>query len=173
VSVLDRRVATPFNAPMNCVRIRPMRESDLKTVAAIEARSYRFPWSLRLLRSCLRAGYYCCVMENDRGICGYGLLTHAAGEAHVLNVCVAPEFQGKGLGRKLMTHLIHFCRYCGDEKVFLEVRESNQVAQNLYARLGFQTIGRRKGYYRDGDHTENAVVMSLGLKPSQRPDEPA
>ncbi len=140
-----------------------MRENDLDTVAAIEARSYQFPWSKKLLGSCLRAGYYCCVMEDNEGsLYGYGLLTHAAGEAHVLNVCVAPEHQGRGLGKKLMQHLIHFCRYCGDETVFLEVRESNQVAQNLYARLGFQTIGLRKGYYRDGNQVENAVVMSLG-----------
>lgn len=160
---LDSGCIWPFNAGMKFVHIRPMQVADIKAVAAIEARSYRFPWSESLLRSCLKAGYYGCVLEGPAGICGYALLTHAAGEAHVLNVCVAPEYQGRGLGKQLMRHLIHFCRYHGDSKIFLEVRESNQVAQNLYTCLGFVTIGQRKDYYRDGEHRENAVVMALEL----------
>jgi ribosomal-protein-alanine N-acetyltransferase len=143
--------------------IRPMRAADLEAVAAIERRSYRFPWSRQLLGSCLRAGYYCCVLEGADGVSGYALLTHAAGEAHLLNLCVAPEMQGKGLGRKLMQHLFNFCRYWGDEKLILEVRKSNQVAQNLYRQLGFRVIGERKNYYRDGDHLEDAIVMQREL----------
>ncbi len=149
---------------MNEYSIRPMQLKDITEVAAIEARSYRFPWPVKVLRGCLRAGYYCCVLENSREqLCGYAFLTHAAGEAHVLNVCVEPGHQGRGLGKMLMRHLIHFCRYCGDEKVFLEVRKSNLVAQKMYSGLGFSVIGRRKNYYRDGSHREDAVVMAKDL----------
>ncbi len=149
---------------MDAVQIRPMCEADLEAVALIESRSYRFPWSKRLLGSCLHAGYYCCVMEAAGQLCGYAILTHAAGEAHVLNVCVAPEFQGKGLGRRLLKHLIGFCRYWNDEVLILEVRKSNQVAKNLYASLGFETIGTRRDYYRDGTHREDAIVMRMRLR---------
>ena len=89
---------TVLTAPL----LRPMREADLDAVHAIEIRAYPFPWTLGIFRDCLRADYPAWVLHEDGRVLGYFLMSIAAGEAHVLNVCVAPEAQGRGLGRKLV-----------------------------------------------------------------------
>ncbi len=96
---------------------------------------------------------------------GYGILSVAAGEAHVLNVCVAPEHQGRGLGRRLLGRLLDLARWHRVERVFLEVRPSNPVAIGLYERAGFNEIGRRPNYYPAKGGREDAIVMAMELLP--------
>ena len=76
--------------------MRRMLESDVGDVVVTERLAYAFPWSEGIFRDCLRAGYICRVAELDHLFVGYGILSVGAGEAHVLNVCVAPEHQGHG-----------------------------------------------------------------------------
>ena len=146
--------------------MRPLRLEDEAAVAAVEARAYEFPWSEGIFRDCLRAGYNCWVLVREQAVIGYGVLSVAAGEAHVLNVCVAPEAQGEGHGRRLMRRLMDLARWHGAERIFLEVRPSNPRAMQLYHTLGFNEIGRRPNYYPARNGREDAIVMALELLPA-------
>lgn len=140
-----------------------MREDDLVAVHAVEERAYEFPWTLGIFRDCLRADYPAWVLDDGGVIVGYVLMSIAAGEAHILNVCVAPEHQGRGLGRKLVRSIMHVARGRGAERVFLEVRPSNVGAIALYHDEGFNEIGRRPRYYPAKDGREDAIVMAMEL----------
>ena len=146
-------------------RLRPMREDDLDAVLAIERRAYAFPWTLGIFRDCLRAGYPAWVLEQDAAVIGYGVLSVAADEAHVLNVCAAPEVQGRGHGRRLLRALVQQARGRGAHRLFLEVRPSNPHAMALYHDEGFNEIGRRPRYYPAHDGREDAIVMARELLP--------
>ncbi|MEW5836166.1 MAG: ribosomal protein S18-alanine N-acetyltransferase [Pseudomonadota bacterium] len=143
--------------------IRALRPQDLDAVAALEAESYEFPWSRGIFSDCLRAGHPCWVLWVDGQVAGYGILSIAAGEAHVLNLCIGRQWQGLGLGRRLLMRLLDVIRWSGAERVFLEVRPSNPVAQNLYRSVGFTEIGRRPRYYPAREGREDAIVMELVL----------
>lgn len=140
--------------------VRAMREGDLQAVLDIERRAYGFPWSENIFRECLRASYYCCVLEGHDVIIGYSVMTTGAGEAHVLNLCVAPERRRQGLARALLSHLLEAAHAAGAQLMLLEVRPSNTPAIELYKQFGFSRIGHRKNYYPDRNGREDAVVMS-------------
>ena len=144
-------------------RLRPLHERDLAALMQIESRAYPFPWTDGIFRDCLRAGYECWVLEDAGQLLGYGVLSVAAGEAHLLNVCVNPDWQGRGLGRLLVRRLLDLARWHHARQVYLEVRPSNPGAIALYASEGFGEIGRRSNYYPATVGREDALVMGLQL----------
>ncbi|KAB7765525.1 ribosomal-protein-alanine N-acetyltransferase [Xanthomonas maliensis] len=145
------------------VTLRTMREVDLDTVMDIERRAYPFPWTRNIFRDCLQAGYPGWVMEQGGQIIGYGILSIALDEAHVLNVCIAPEAQSRGHGRTLLRALIKGAQDRGARRAFLEVRPSNPAAIALYHSEGFNEIGRRPRYYPAEHGREDALVMAIEL----------
>jgi ribosomal-protein-alanine N-acetyltransferase len=145
--------------------LRPMREADVDIVMEIERRAYPFPWTHGIFRDCLRADYPAWVLHDGGCIIGYGVLSVAAGEAHVLNVCVDPRRQGHGHGRRLLRSLVRIARGHGAQRVFLEVRPSNPQAIALYFDEGFNEIGRRPRYYPAHAGREDAIVMAMELFP--------
>lgn len=157
--------ALPAGLPQLQTTRRPMREDDLVAVHALEVRAYEYPWTMGIFRDCLRADYPAWVLQADERIVGYFLLSLAAGEAHVLNVCIAPELQGQGHGRALLHALLQVARMRRAERVFLEVRPSNTGAIQLYDSEGFNEIGRRPRYYPARNGREDALVMALELLP--------
>uniref|UniRef100_UPI0034E37D8E ribosomal protein S18-alanine N-acetyltransferase n=1 Tax=Escherichia coli TaxID=562 RepID=UPI0034E37D8E len=112
---------------------------------------------------CLRAGYPGLAMERDGQLIGYGVLSIAADEAHVLNICIDPLAQSRGLGRQLLRALVQLAADRGAQRVFLEVRPSNTPALALYHSEGFNEIGRRPRYYPAAQGREDAVVMAIEL----------
>jgi ribosomal-protein-alanine N-acetyltransferase len=144
-------------------QVRAMRMEDMDAVSALENISYDFPWSLGIFSDCLKAGHPCWVLCINATVCGYGILSMGAGEAHVLNICVDPTYRGQGLGRFLLGRLLDISRWNGAERVFLEVRPSNPLAKTLYESVGFVEIGRRPRYYPARDGREDAIVMTLEL----------
>ena len=146
-------------------RFEPMRMEDVDQVALIERASYAFPWTAGIIRDCLRAGYDCWLLVVDQETVGYGIVSVAADEAHVLNVCVSPPHQGYGYGRQLMLGLVELARRRNAERLYLEVRPSNEPAIALYRTLGFCEVGRRRRYYPAGEDREDAIVMTLELQP--------
>ena len=156
-----REPARPMAPPS--LRQRRMRDGDIAAVIAIENESYPFPWSEPIFRDCLRVGYTCRVLEDRDGLCGYGILSMGAGEAHVLNICVDPSLRGCGAGRRLLYWLLHRARAAGNEAVFLEVRPSNPHAVRLYESAGFEQVGLRRGYYQAEHGREDALVYRLTL----------
>ena len=145
-------------------RLVPMREAHLPWVVDIERSAYTFPWTEGLFRDCLRVGYSAWVVTDTvNDVLGYGLMSMAVGEAHILNVCVSPDQRRRGLARYLMAHLTELARHAGVADMFLEVRAGNVAAQQLYAGLGFETVGRRKAYYPAPNGREDAWVMKRSL----------
>ena len=149
--------------PLPELVIRPMHESDVEAVAAVERASYQFPWSEGIFRDCVRVGYVCLVVEVGPVLVGHAILGLGAGEAHVLNVCVRPEFRCRGVGRRLLAHVLERARAAGMAEAFLEVRPSNTAAIRLYQSMGFEHVGIRRGYYQAAVGREDAAVLRLRL----------
>lgn len=147
-------------------KFQEMTLSDLDVVLQNETRAYAYPWSRGIFADCLTAGHDCRVMRSsafEQSLVGHGVLSCGAGEAHLLNVCVRRDVQGRGLGRLMVVHMVQRAQILGAQKLFLEVRPSNQVALNLYASLGFSEIGVRKDYYPGVIGREDAQVLGLTL----------
>src|SRR5688572_27951592 len=143
---------------------RPMRDAALNAIMAIEERAYVFHRTQGVFRDCLLANHPAWVLvDADVTILGYAVLSFAAYEAHVLNLCTTPEAQGRGYGRRLLRALLQLARGRGAQRVFLEVRPSNAPAIALYHDEGFNEIGRRPRYYPARDGREDALVMALEL----------
>jgi ribosomal-protein-alanine N-acetyltransferase len=145
------------------VRFRAMTPADVPHVAAVERAVYPFPWSEGIFRDCLRVGYLCRVAENDGEIVSYGIVAMGAGEAHILNICVAGHVRGRGIGRRMMQLLLERSLQAGMQDVFLEVRPSNPRAIALYQSLGFHEVGRRRAYYQAEVGREDALVLKLSM----------
>ncbi len=141
-----------------------MRETDLNGVMHIELAAYEFPWSEGIFRDCIKAGYALWVLDDGGRIVGYGVLSIAADEAHILNIATLPERRGEGLGRRLLNRLIDLGRWHHVERIFLEVRPSNLIAIGLYQRSGFREIGTRPNYYPAKSGREDAVVMEREMR---------
>jgi [ribosomal protein S18]-alanine N-acetyltransferase len=144
-------------------RLRPMAQADLPRVAALERESYVFPWNDQIFADCLRVGYHCVVVDTPAGVAGYGILSMGAGEAHILNLCIAEAWRRHGVGRGLLLALLRHARDRGVRDAFLEVRRTNRAAIALYHSLGFECVGTRRGYYQAQDGREDALVYRLEL----------
>ncbi|MCG5513684.1 ribosomal protein S18-alanine N-acetyltransferase [Ectothiorhodospira shaposhnikovii] len=147
------------------LQLRPMRAGDLQAIMEIEPRAYTYYWSEGIFRDCLRVGYSCWVLtsRSTGELIGYGVMSLAVGECHVLNLTVRPERQGQGFGRYLLGTLLDIARDRHAETVFLEVRPSNAPAVGLYRSLGFNEVGIRKRYYPADRGREDALVLALQL----------
>jgi ribosomal-protein-alanine N-acetyltransferase len=151
--------------------LRHMHEHDLPAVLVVENAAYPYPWSEGIFRDCLRVGYHCLVAEPVPGgspdpsvpLVGHAVMSAAVGECHLLNICVHPDWQGRGLGRRLLLRLISIGRANNADTAFLEVRASNRRAISLYESEGFCEVGLRRGYYPAGDRREDAIVMARPL----------
>jgi ribosomal-protein-alanine N-acetyltransferase len=144
--------------------IRVMRPGDVLDVVTIEREAYQFPWSEGIFRDCLRVGYLCRVVVAGEQVVGYGVMSVGAGEAHVLNLCIATGYRCRGLARQLLLSLLECAAAAGAQEAFLEVRPSNTTAIRLYLALGFEQVGMRRGYYQAVNGREDAAVLKLALK---------
>lgn len=138
---------------------RTMRHEDLAHVSDIERRSYDFPWSHGVFRDCLLAGYQCIVLERDGEVAGYGILSVAAGEAHILNICVDPTCRSLGYGELILNEILLRARSASVRQIFLEVRPSNEHALALYRKKDFHKVALRPAYYQAHDGREDADVL--------------
>lgn len=143
--------------------IRPMRHQDVDAVLAIEHRIYAFPWTRGNFRDSLNSGYSCWTCDFCDHPIGYAILMLAAGEAHLLNLGIAHDWQGQGLGRKFLRYLLEVARQDSADMMFLEVRPSNKKAIALYLSEGFDEIGLRRNYYPAANGREDAILMGMAL----------
>jgi len=144
-------------------RLRPMQETDVNGVLEVERAAYEFPWTRAIFRDCLRVGYTCLVYEGPRGLLGHGIMSLAAGECHLLNICIHPDYQRRGLGRTLIEYLLKLAKIRGAQVALLEVRVSNRAAYNLYMQMGFDEIGMRPAYYPARAGREDAMMLARDL----------
>ena len=141
-----------------------MVEADLNEVAQTERRAYIYPWARSVFADCLKESSQCWVACLADAIVGHGVLSIGAGEAHLLNVCIDRDSQGKGYGRDFVKHMLSRARAAGADALFLEVRPSNHVADRLYDSMGFVQVGLRKDYYPSAFGREDARVLVMDLE---------
>jgi len=149
--------------------IRRMTEADVDGVAAVEAATFPTPWSRDAFDSEMRnvAARYL-VAEKEGKVIGYAGAWIILDESHITNIAVLKEERGQGIGRRLTEGLIQYLSNLGAAYATLEVRKSNEVAQNLYKSLGFIKLGVRKRYYEDNG--EDALIMVCDHMPEADPD---
>ena len=144
---------------------QPMTVADLDAVMAIEGQAYEFPWTRGNFIDSLAAGYRAEVLRSaDGGLCAYCVAMSGVEEMHLLNLTVAPDWQHRGLACGLLDALVADSRAAGAASLWLEVRESNQRARDVYRRYGFAQAGWRRAYYpAAAGRREDACVMRLPL----------
>lgn len=140
--------------------MRDMIASDLKGVLSIEQAAHISPWSRSAFDESLNAEHICRLCYSGKDIVGFHICSHVLDEIHILNIVVAPDFQGQGCSHVLLHDITDLARENACERVFLEVRESNKKAQFLYKKWGFSQISIRKNYYKVGQNIrENALIF--------------
>jgi [ribosomal protein S18]-alanine N-acetyltransferase len=147
------------------MKLEPMRVSDLNAVISIEYAVYPFPWTRGNFTDSIESGYEAWVLHDGAGaVVGYFLMMLAIDEAHLLNITVRSDLQGRGIGHFLLEKAMDIARQNEMQSMLLEVRPSNQRALSVYQKAGFSTIGSRKNYYpAPGNAREDALVMKLEL----------
>ena len=150
--------------------IRRLDLDDVDQVYRIERLAYPFPWTRGLFVDCMNAGYAFFGLQIGQELAGYTIFNWAAGEAHLLNLCIHPEWQHRGYGSLLLEYTINHAARNGNEAIYLEVRTSNTHAARLYRNRGFRVIGSRRSYYQSGDGREDAIVMRLAFPSAKAAD---
>lgn len=152
------------------VQIQPMSVQDIPIIEVLEVACFPEPWPGEMYRHELmhnRLSAYWVVRPASNSaqgappILAYGGYWTMGPEVHIVTVATHPDYRRQGLGRLLMEWMIERARLAGATEVTLEVRAGNVAAQALYAQMGFEVVGRRKGYYRNNG--EDAILMTLFL----------
>jgi ribosomal-protein-alanine N-acetyltransferase len=143
---------------------RKMVKADVPQLLIIEQSVQGAPWTEDTFKTCFEMAYEGWVLEQDGQIAGYIILALQLDECHILNLCVARDFQRQGLGRKLLEFGISTARNHSIGIAYLEVRRSNSRAIALYRKMHFHQIGERKDYYRTVSGTEDALIFATSLK---------
>ncbi|HKE92377.1 MAG TPA: ribosomal protein S18-alanine N-acetyltransferase [Gemmatimonadales bacterium] len=142
-------------------RIRPAQEADLAALVAIERIAFTDPWSRSDFADCLRLGWPIFVAENGGSALGYIVGRAVVDQGEVLNLGVLLAARRRGVGTALVRRLLDDFARRGVVSAFLEVRESNLPAQQLYESFGFTAVGRRARYYQRP--MEDAVVLRAAI----------
>ncbi|USE35154.1 ribosomal protein S18-alanine N-acetyltransferase [Endozoicomonas sp. SCSIO W0465] len=143
---------------------RPMQETDLEQINAVEQLSAEHPWRTAHFSDSLTSGYTCELAVLGNQVVGHCVMMMAAGEASILILTVDKPFQRRGIGRQLLQHMVKKAAQSDCKTILLEVRRSNIKAFNLYLDEGFSEIGIRKNYYPTSKGWEDAIVMAMELE---------
>ena len=142
----------------------PVADRDREAILALEAASQHRPlgWESLAAECDDDSGRATTLVarDEDGGVIGHASARRLVDDVHVVRLVVDDAQRRRGIGASLLAGLIDWARGCGAERITLEVRASNDAAIALYARAGFVTLGRRSGYYPDG---EDALVCTLEL----------
>lgn len=151
--------------------LRDMQGQDLSEVLKIERTAQASPWSRLMFEEALSRQQYCRVLIESAEILGFHVVSGVVDELHILNVVVAKQAQGSGLGHWLLQDILQIAKDGSYTKLFLEVRASNLAAQGLYQKWQFQQIALRKNYYApskaSNGEREDALLMMRAV------DDPA
>lgn len=149
----------PDRSPIYDIELTKMRRRHLRKVLSIESRVYPRPWSMSLFLSELaqRSTRTYLVARYQGEVIGYAGMMFTGKEAHVTNIAVDPDFHTRKVGSRLLLTIITEAVARGAGTISLEVRVSNEAAQRMYRKFGFEAAGVRKGYYIETN--EDALVM--------------
>lgn len=146
--------------------LRALTKEDLSELVSIEAATQISPWSEEVFKRCQEVGSIGWVAEQSGQVIGFIIVMFQAPDAHILNLCVHPDYQHQGIGQQLLEKALNTAKEQGIGVAYLEVRISNRKAINLYKKMGFSQVGERKDYYTDQTQTghENALVFAKDLQ---------
>lgn len=157
-----------FEGQALTVQLMPLTEADLAAVVAVEQLAHPHPWSVGNFKDALQAGNLAHGLKAGEHWVGYCVAMQVLDEVHLLNITVAPVFQGQGWALCLMQSLSLWAQTHQATSLWLEVRESNARALKLYTGFGFEQVGLRKDYYPAGPNgREAALVMRKALNSQQ------
>ena len=141
--------------------IRKMMLEDIPAVVELDRISFTLPWPERSFRFEVtnNPAARCWVAEIDGRVVGMLVGWMLVDEIHIATIAIHPDFRRQGIGRKLLSHTLRRALEEGAQSSFLEVRESNLGAQEMYRQFGYEPTGRRTRYYKDND--EDAILMNL------------
>ena len=145
------------------LNIEPMGLADIEAVTQIEMQAHTHPWSEKLFLSNFGKRYFNHLILFNNIVIGYFVASSVAGEVTLMNIAIAPQFQGQGIGRVLLQYLLDKSRENEQQEIWLEVRASNHNAIHLYQQLGFVEVDLRKAYYPAETGREDAIVMCCYL----------
>jgi len=146
------------------VRFEPLLAEHIDAVVLIEQRAYAHPWNRTNFLDALQSGYQAQMLVADATVLGYFVAMQGVDEVHLLNITVAPEYQGQGWSRVMLDALTLWARGRAAQWLWLEVRVGNTRAMRVYEAQGYTRVGVRKDYYPAGHgKREDAVVMGLRL----------
>lgn len=165
--MLNEHYQTAATDP-DTVRFRAMSEEDVPVICEIEKESFTTPWTAGAFHNELTNNQFAkyIVLEYDGEIAGYGGMWLIMEEAHVTNIAIRQKYRGQKLGERLLTEMQQKASLFGAQRMTLEVRPSNEIAQRLYEKKGFRSVGVRRGYYTDNH--EDAIIMWADLPKSGR-----
>ena len=151
------------SAEIEYLKINDADSYDLQCLFEIECAAHSHPWTASMLEESLKGTHIVKKLNSETDIAGFFILLDGGDFWEVLDIVVAPQYQSKGLGKHMLKRIIESAINAKKEKVFLEVRESNLVAQSLYRKCGFKIISTRKKYYRTNQGREDGLVMMVEL----------
>lgn len=142
--------------------VQRYRPDSAKQLAELEASATPHPWSGRHYQDSLDAGHlFFQLLPANTGV---AVVMPVLDEAELLNIFIAAQHQGQGLGRQLLSGTMASLRATGCQRLFLEVRTSNHAARKLYQHCGFIESGLRKNYYPAANgQREDAILMEAML----------
>ncbi|WP_238348012.1 ribosomal protein S18-alanine N-acetyltransferase [Pseudoalteromonas citrea] len=130
---------------------------------AIETACHAFPWTQKTMETCLAGRYFNGALYLDKELAGFYVGERAGPDNTLMDICIAPAHQGKGLAKALLLDFVTRSEAMSAENLFLEVRASNKAAIGLYEQAGFIESGIRKNYYPSHSGKEDAILMALAL----------
>lgn len=130
------------------ITVRDLEENDLEQLVVIENESFSLPWSKESFKEAIedKNARYIVVLDGDV-LCGYLGMWYGGDDSEITNVAIGSEHRGKGYSHHLLLEAESMAKREGIKKLFLEVRQSNEVAKSLYKGHGFEEIGIRKNFY--------------------------
>lgn len=148
--------------------IRKMTVEDIPAVIDLDRKSFSLPWPERSFRFEVtdNPASRCWIAELDGKIVGMIVVWLLVDEAHIATIATHPDFRRQGIAQALLSHALRQVLEEGARSSFLEVRESNVAAQEMYRKFGYEAIGRRRRYYKDND--EDAILMNLNSLKAER-----
>ncbi|NOY99119.1 MAG: ribosomal protein S18-alanine N-acetyltransferase [Chloroflexi bacterium] len=142
------------------INVRRMQTADVPSVVRIDRMSMTVPWPARVYeREVTTAHTRAWVAEAGAEVIGMLVLWIIVDEAHIATVAVHPQYRRRGVSEALVRTALQEAANEGAVTALLEVRAGNIAAQNLYRKIGFEAVGRRRGYYKDNG--EDAILMTL------------
>ncbi|WP_404338458.1 ribosomal protein S18-alanine N-acetyltransferase [Pseudoalteromonas mariniglutinosa] len=149
------------------ISFKPVTAVDIKALMQIETACHSHPWTEKTMLSCLGGRYFNLAAFQQQQLVGFYIGEQAGPDLTLMDICVAPDFQGQGIAKQLLSAFIDYAEQQQAENIFLEVRESNTVAIALYQQTGFIEMAIRKNYYpskeSDKNGFEDAILMGISL----------